>query len=173
MESRRGEVEAALWALLLRLAPDELLHLPGGQCICGVAPIGLQYEQAASGHRGEDDIGFIRVDVEVSNPANLDVRETVRMLVDTGAMFSVLPSGLLNRLGVHPIQRRRFRGFGSVLTRDIGNAVMRYDDCAAGVTVIFGEEDDPPVMGVTSLESLGFEVDPVGEKLNRVELLLL
>ncbi len=118
-------------------------------------------------------MGFIRVDVEVSNPANPDVYETVRMLVDTGAMFSVLPSDLLNKLGIRPIQRRRFRGFGSVLTRDIGTAVMRYDDCVAGVTVIFGEEDDPPVMGVTSLESLGFEVDPVNEKLNRVEMLLL
>ena len=109
----------------------------------------------------------------MSNPATLEVRESVLMLVDSGAMFSVLPSALLHRLGVRPIQRRRFRGFGSVLTRDIGNAMMRYDDCAAGVTVIFGEEDDPPVMGVTSLESLGFEMDPVGEKLNRVEMLLL
>ena len=118
-------------------------------------------------------MGFARIDVEVSNPANPEVSESVRVLVDTGAMFSVLPSDLLRRLGVRPIQRRRLRGFGSVLTHEIGSALVRYEDSVAGVTVIFGGVDDPPVMGVTTLESLGFEVDPVGEKLNRVEMLLL
>ena len=116
---------------------------------------------------------FVRVDVEVSNSASPDVSERIRVLVDTGAMFSVLPSDLLRRLGVRPIQRRRIRGFGSVLTREIGSALVRYEDSVAGVTVIFGGEDDPPVMGVTTLESLGLEVDPVGEKLNPVEMLLL
>ena len=50
---------------------------------------------------------------------------------------------------------------------------MGYEDAEEGVTVIFGAAEDPPIMGVTTLESLGFEVDPVGEKLNRVEMLLL
>ena len=118
-------------------------------------------------------MGFIRVDVEVSNPANPDVRESVRVLVDTGAMFSVLPSDLLDRLGVRRRRGRRFRGFGGVITRDTGTVNMGYEDAEEGVTVMFGGENDAAVMGVTSLESLGFEVDPVGEKLNRVELLLL
>ena len=118
-------------------------------------------------------MGFIRVDVEVSNPANPDVSECVRVLVDTGAMFSVLPSELLDKLGVRRRRGRRFRGFGGVITRDTGTVNIGYEDAEEGVTVIFGAAEDPPIMGVTTLESLGFEVDPVGEKLNRVEMLLL
>ena len=118
-------------------------------------------------------MGFIRVDVEVSNPANPDVSECVRVLVDTGAMFSVLPSELLDKLGVRRRRGRRFRGFGGVITRDTGTVNIGYEDAEEGVTVIFGAAEDPPIMGVTTLESLGFEVEPVGEKLNRVEMLLL
>ena len=122
---------------------------------------------------GEREMGFIRIDVEVSNPANPNVRESVRVLVDTGAMFSVLPASLLDKLGVWRRQGRRFRGFGGTLTRDTGTVNMSYEGAEEGVTAIFGAEDDTPVMGVTALETLGFEVDPVGEKLNRVEMLLL
>ncbi len=118
-------------------------------------------------------MGFIRVDVEVSNPANPDVRESARVLVDTGAMFSVLPSDMLDRLGVRRRSGRRFPGFGGVITRDTGTVNMGYEDAEEGVTVVFGAAEDPPIMGVTTLESLGFEVDPVEEKLNRVEMLLL
>ena len=118
-------------------------------------------------------MGFIHVNVDVANPANPDVSESVRVLVDTGAMLSVLPANVLDRLEVRPIQRRRFRGFGGSLTRDIGTVIMSYEDCAAGVTAVFGAEDDPAVMGVTALETLGFEVDPVNGRLNRVDMLVM
>ena len=44
---------------------------------------------------------------------------------------------------------------------------------SAGVTVVFGAEGDPPIMGVTALETLGFEVDPVDGKLNRIDMLVM
>ena len=50
---------------------------------------------------------------------------------------------------------------------------MAYDGAAAGVTVIFGEPDDPPILGVTALESLGYRVDPVTGELHPTEMLLL
>ena len=118
-------------------------------------------------------MGFIHVNVDVANPAAPDVSESVRVLVDTGAMLSVLPANILDRLEVRPIQRRRFRGFGGSLTRDIGTVIMSYGDRAAGVTAVFGAEGDPPIMGVTALETLGFEVDPVDGKLNRIDMLVM
>ena len=60
-----------------------------------------------------------------------------------------------------------------MITRNTGTVNIGYEDAEEGVTVIFGAVEDPPIMGVTTLESLGFEVEPVGEKLNRVEMLLL
>ena len=117
-------------------------------------------------------MGFIHVDVEVANPGNPDLRESVRVLVDTGAMLSVLPASMLERLEIQRTSRRRFQGFGGVVTREVGIAGMSYADEVAGVTVVFGDEDDPPILGVTALEVLGFTVDPVKGGLSRVDMLI-
>ena len=50
---------------------------------------------------------------------------------------------------------------------------MSYDGAESGVTVAFGAEGDPAIIGVTALETLGFEVDPVSGRLNRVDMLVL
>ena len=118
-------------------------------------------------------MGFIHVNVDVANPAAPDVSESVRVLVDTGATLSILPEDILDRLGIRRIQKRRFRGFGGTVTRDIGIVAMSYDGAESGVTVVFGAEGDPPIMGVTALETLGFEVDPVDGKLNRIDMLVM
>ena len=118
-------------------------------------------------------MGFVYVDVGVSNPSTPDVSENVRTLVDTGATLSILPASLLESLGIRRIGKKKFRGLGGVVTRDVGNVTMHYNDAAGGVTTIFGEEDDPAIMGVTALESLGFDVDPVAGKLKSVEMLML
>ena len=118
-------------------------------------------------------MGFIHVDVDVANPAAPDASESVRVLVDTGATLSILPEDMLDRLGIRRIQKRRFRGFGGTVSRDIGIAAMSYDGAESGVTVVFGAVDDPPIMGVTALETLGFEVDPVNGRLNRVDMLVM
>ena len=118
-------------------------------------------------------MGFIRVNVEISNPAAPDDSESVRVLVDTGATLSILPADMLERLGIRREGRRRFLGFGGTVTRDTGIVRMRYGGAAAGVSTVFGAEDDPPIMGVTALETLGFEVDPVAGRLNRIDMLVM
>ena len=120
-------------------------------------------------------MGLIYVNVNLSLPnrtASADTGEEVRVLVDTGVTLSVFPSGLLDRLGVRRIGQRRFRGFGATVTRDVGNVNLTYDGVVAGVTVVFGDEGDPAVMGVTALESLGYHIDPVAEELHRVDMLI-
>ena len=118
-------------------------------------------------------MGIVHVNVDIANPARPDVSESVRVLVDTGATLSILPEDMLDRLGIRRIQKRRFRGFGGTVTRDIGIVAMSYDSAESGVTVAFGAEDDPAIMGVTALETLGFEVDPVEGKLYQVDMLVL
>jgi aspartyl protease family protein len=118
-------------------------------------------------------MGFVYVDVGVSNPSTPDVSENVRALADTGATLSILPTSLLEGLGIRRIGKKKVRGLGGVVTRDVGNVTMHYYGVAGGVTTIFGEKDDPAIMGVTALESLGFDVDPVTGKLKSVEMLML
>ena len=118
-------------------------------------------------------MGTVYVNVNLSNPARPGIAsEDVRVLVDTGATLSVFPASLLDQLGIERIGQRRFRGFGGVVTRDVGDARMHYAGVTAGVTVVFGDEGDPAIMGVTALETLGYHIDPVAEELHRVDMLL-
>ena len=117
-------------------------------------------------------MGFIHVNVGLSNASDLDSVEEVRVLVDTGATLSVFPASVLEKMGIRRTSQRRFRGFGGVVTRDIGAAMMHYEGENAAVAVVFGDEGDPAIMGVTALETLGYHVNPVDGDLRRVEMLL-
>ena len=117
-------------------------------------------------------MGLIHINVTLSHPTNHDVAEEIRVLVDTGATLSVIPTDLLERLGIERISQRRLRGSGGVIVRDVGSARMCYGDVAAGVTVVFGEETAPVVLGKTSLAVLGFEIAPAGDALQPAEMLV-
>ena len=118
-------------------------------------------------------MGVVHVDVELSNPTDPQQLESIELLVDRGATLSVVPAPVPERLGVRPLGSRESKGFGGVVKRQTGNVAMAYDGAAAGVTVVFGERDDPPILGVTALESLGYRVDPVTGELHPTEMLLL
>ena len=118
-------------------------------------------------------MGSVHVEVGVSNPSTPDVSEKIRVLVDTGATLSVLPASLLDRLGIPRVGSKRFRGFGGEVRRDIGNVTMQYDGEAGAAGVIFGDEDDSPIMGGTALLTMGLEVDPEAGRLKHVEILML
>lgn len=119
-------------------------------------------------------MGFTYVTVKIHNPANTDKGEEIRVLVDSGAMFTSIPEGILANLGIKPRERRRLRAFGGqVLERSVGPAEIEYEGHRAGITVIFGQIQDTPILGVTALESLGYELDPVTRKLKPVELLMI
>ncbi len=116
---------------------------------------------------------MIHVNVALSSPLDtLDATEETRAMVDTGATLSLFPASLLERLGIHRIGQRRLRGFSVVLVGDVGNANLTYDGDTAGVTVVFGEEREPAILGVTALETLGVQVDPVATQLHRVDMLI-
>ena len=117
-------------------------------------------------------MGSIYVNLEISNPANPDVSESILALVDTDTMLSVLPADVLERLGVSRRWRRRFlcRKSGGLATRDTGTVNMSYSDTICGATAIFGAEDDPTTIGATALTALGFEAGRVNGRLNRVDV---
>lgn len=94
-------------------------------------------------------------------------------VVDAGAMYSVIPRKVLEKLGVKLLERRRFKAFGGYVERDVGEVGVKLMGKRRTVTVIFGEVDDVTVLGVTALEAFGLEVDPVRGTLKEAELLLL
>jgi len=118
-------------------------------------------------------LGLVKVKFGVFNP--LAPKKAVELdgVVDTGAMYSVIPRKLLEELEVKPLERRRFRAFGGHVERDVGEVGVELMGRRRTVAVIFGEINDITVLGVTALEAFGLEVDPVKGTLKETELLLL
>jgi len=118
-------------------------------------------------------LGFIKVKFGVFNPLSPTKITEVEGIVDTGAIYSVIPRRRLEELGVKPIERRRFRAFGGYVERDISEVGMEIMGRRRTVTVIMGEDEDQIILGITALESFGLEVDPIKGTLKEAELPLL
>ena len=111
-------------------------------------------------------MGLTKLKLEVANPANLDITETVEFLVDSGALYPLVPRPILQGLGINPLRMQTFRlANGQTIERQIGVALFKYRDSVGGATVIFGEEEDSTLLGAYALESMGLSLDPVRRQL--------
>lgn len=109
---------------------------------------------------------MFEVKVKLANLAAPSRTEEVSLLVDTGATLSWIPQQILAKLGVAPFSRLPFTlADGRRLERDITAVLATVDGRKAPITVAFGEPGEDAILGVTALESLGFLIDPVGQKL--------
>jgi clan AA aspartic protease len=118
-------------------------------------------------------VGLTVLDVEVGNPANPDTTEKIELLIDSGAIYSVVPTAVLERLGIQPLAMQEFRlANGSKIARKKGVAVFRYGERVGGADVIFGEEGDSTLLGALTLEALGLSLDPLRRELKPLPMLL-
>jgi predicted aspartyl protease len=107
-------------------------------------------------------VGLTVLTLDVANPANAEVRQSVDFLVDSGATYSFVPREVLLRLGIAPHSRQRFRiADGSTIERDRGDALFFYKSQRGAAPVIFGEPGDAVLLGAVTLESLGLVLDAV------------
>jgi hypothetical protein len=71
------------------------------------------------------------------------------------------------------MRRRRWElTDGSLITRRRGGAVFRYSGRVGVAGVIFGEEGDSALLGVTTLEELGLAFDPLRRELKEMPMIL-
>ncbi len=119
-------------------------------------------------------MGLFEVSVRLANPEIPERAQEVTLLVDTGATLSWVPRAILQSLGVRPTARLEFQlADGRVLEREVGAALFTINGRTLAIPVAFGESGDQPVLGATTLEALGFAVDPVEQKLVPRRLLAL
>ena len=118
-------------------------------------------------------MGLTVLEIEVSSPATPDVAETVEFLIDSGAVYSVVPAEILEGLGIRPLTEQSFRlTDGTQISRQKGVAVFKYGDRIGGADVIFGEEGDYSLLGAFTLEALGLSLDPLRRELRQLPMLL-
>jgi len=123
--------------------------------------------------RKENAMGLTVLEIEVGNPANPEVTEKVDFLIDSGAIYSVVPTPILERLGIKPITEQEFRlADGSKIVRKKGFAIFKLGERIGGADVIFGEEGDHKLLGAFTLEALGLVLDPLKRELKPLPMLL-
>jgi len=118
-------------------------------------------------------VGFVKVRFRIINPMEREKHLDVEGVVDTGAIYTVVGRALLESVGLKPVEKRRFKAFGGEVEGEIGIAEIELMGRRGGVTLIFGEKDDVAILGVTALEALGLEVDPIKNTLKEAQLLML
>ena len=117
----------------------------------------------------DNNMGATHVTVLIRNPAEPDRTWEGLFLVDTGATDSLVPRPHLEAIGLKPKSQRAYElADGSEIKLDITTGDIEFMGEIVGGTIIFGEADAEPLLGVTALESVGIEVDPLNQRLKRL-----
>lgn len=117
-------------------------------------------------------MGFTKVKAVIESAAKQNGSEEVELLVDTGATFSAIPRAVLEKLQVAPSVTREFTmADGRRIQRAMGAVLMEVQGLKSVVPVLFAEGEDIALLGVTSMEALGLEVDPTTHRVKQVPLI--
>jgi clan AA aspartic protease len=97
----------------------------------------------------------------------------VDFLVDSGAVYSLVPVSALKKLGIRSYRRQDFSlADGTRITRRLGDAYFELNGHGGAAPVIFGERGDESLLGVTTLEALRLMLDPFKRELVPMRLVL-
>jgi predicted aspartyl protease len=111
-------------------------------------------------------MGTFFTEVQLAAPARPQELALVKLLVDSGSMYTGVSATRLRELGVQPTERRR------VLTIE-----GRTTECAAAEVLVtlegrtlhtlclFGEPSGLEVLGAYTLEGFGLGIDPIQRRL--------
>ena len=113
-------------------------------------------------------MGATHVTVAIRNPAQPEKTWEGLFLVDTGATDCLVPRPHLEAIGLKP-KGQRIYGLadGSEIRMDITTGDIEFMGEIVGGTIAFGETNAEPLLGVTALESVGIQVDPLTQTLKR------
>jgi predicted aspartyl protease len=118
-------------------------------------------------------MGLTTLIMEMANPARPEKAEELEFLIDSGAIYSVVPARVLRRLRIRPIATEEFSlADGSRIRRRKGVAFFKYGDKVGGADVIFGEPGDAQLVGALTLEALGLVLDPLRRELKPLPMIL-
>jgi aspartyl protease family protein len=118
-------------------------------------------------------MGLTVLNIDIANVARPDDTRSVEFLIDSGAIYSVVPAAILDELGVQPVKNEDFRlANGSEISRRKGVALFRFKDRVGGADVIFGEPGDSNLLGAFTLKALGLALDPLRRELHPLPMIL-
>lgn len=98
----------------------------------------------------------------------------VNFLIDSGAVYSLVPGKFLDELDIEPCKEMSFSlADGTALKRKVCSAYFEYEGEEGPAPVVYGEEGDEPLLGVTTLESFGLVLNPFTRTLHPMRMLMV
>ncbi|MBI3119733.1 MAG: clan AA aspartic protease [Candidatus Hydrogenedentes bacterium] len=119
-------------------------------------------------------MGLTRVTTRLVNMAEPEKTYEALFLVDTGATDCMAPGDDLKKMGIEPKGKMSYElADGTVKEYFFGLVQIEFMGETTAGRVIFGDSGTEPLLGVTALESVGIEVDPVHQTLKRLPAISL
>jgi clan AA aspartic protease len=111
-------------------------------------------------------MGETRVQFEIYGPEGKSIK--LEALVDTAATFTKVPESVAVKLGLKAQYEAEVElGDGRILKRRLALAEVEIEGVRRPVLVAIGGEGERALLGYTTLEILGFKVNPVTGKLEK------
>lgn len=116
-------------------------------------------------------MGITYISGEVEGPTG---RRTVKFIVDSGAIYSLLPFKVWKVIGLKPKRTLEFRlADGTPIKRKVSECYIVLPQGEGHTPVILGEESDEALLGVITLEELGLVFNPFNRTLQPMKMLLV
>jgi len=117
-------------------------------------------------------MGLSYIQATVRGPAG---ERTLRFLIDSGAMYSLLPADVWQSIGLGPKREADFAlADGTTIRRAVSECHISLPQGDGHTPVVLGEPgDDQPLLGVVTLEILGLVFDPFRRTLHPMRALLV
>lgn len=113
------------------------------------------------------------VDIKIINPGDGKKQIRLQCMVDSGAIYSVIPGEILRKLGIRSHSKKSFTlANGEVVEREMGDAVFEYAGERGASPVIFGKKGDSVLLGAVTLEALGLMLDPLRREIKPLPMVL-
>ena len=111
-------------------------------------------------------MGTFAVKFVVSHPLQPERQVALEGLVDSGALFTQIPEQILAKIGITPSGNRAVYyadGTGAVVP--VAKADISIHGIETATMILCGRPKSLVLLGATTLETLGFGVDPIHKKL--------
>jgi clan AA aspartic protease len=116
-------------------------------------------------------MGLTYVDATVTGPTGKS--QSIELLVDSGAAYSLLPTKVWKALQLKPMETQTFTlADGTHVDRQLSECKIALNGVERHSPVILGKPGDEPLLGVMTLEILGLVLDPFKRELRPMKLRL-
>jgi predicted aspartyl protease len=117
-------------------------------------------------------MGIVFVEGTVTGPTGQQA--SLRFLVDSGAIYTLLPHDTWSLIGLTAKRSVRFTlADGSIIERQVSECHIALPEGDGHTPVILGEPGDEALLGTITLENLGFVLNPFTRTLQPMRMLLV